>query len=402
MDLISGQPHWPRAAGQLCTFPPLSDDLRCEVAVMGAGVTGALVAAALSRAGLDTVVLDRRDVASGSSSASTGLLQYEIDTHLIDLIARYGRAPAELAYRACRDAIDTLRQLDAGLGCTGHWMRKRSLYLASRRRDVDTLRQEAAARTAAGIAVQVLEASAVRAHFDLEAPLALLSADAAEIDPFRFACALLNDGQTRGVRVFDRTTVEQPRRQPDGDWLLRTDREAAVRARHVVVATGYESGRFLPGPTRMRIRSSYAFVTEPMALPEPLKNTLVWESARPYLYLRTTVDQRLMIGGEDDAIDIAVRRDLRVPGKTRTLRRRVARWWPELPLEVGCAWAGSFAETFDGLPLIGQSARAPAGLLMALAFGGNGIVFSALAAEMLTAAVQGRKHPLAGVFHPDR
>lgn len=402
MDLISGVPHWPRAAGQLCTFPPLSRDLSCEVAVIGAGVTGALVAAALSRAGLDTVVLDRRDVASGSTSASTGLLQYEIDTHLIDLRARYGHAPAELAYRACRDAIGTLQQLDAGLDHAGHWMRKRSLYLASRRRDVDTLRQEAAARTAAGIAVQVLEASAVRAHYGLEAPLALLSVDAAEIDPYRFACALLDDCQMRGVPVYDRTTVAALRPAPDGGWLLRTDRDATVRSSHVVLAAGYESGRFLPGSTRMRIRSSYAFVTEPMRLPATLKDTLVWESARPYLYLRTTVDQRLMIGGEDDAIDIAVRRDLRVPGKTRTLRRRVARWWPELPLEVGCAWAGSFAETFDGLPLIGQSEAAPAGLLMALAFGGNGIVFSALAAEMLTAAIQGRKHPLADVFHPDR
>ena len=53
-------------------------------------------------------------------------------------------------------------------------------------------------------------------------------------------------------------------------------------------------------------RSSYAYVTEPIdpALLGPLRETMVWESARPYLYLRATGDHRLVVGGEDDAIDI--------------------------------------------------------------------------------------------------
>ena len=66
--------------------PSLRESLQCDVAVIGAGITGALVTDALVATGRNIVVLDARDVALGSSAATTALLQYEIDTHLTDLV----------------------------------------------------------------------------------------------------------------------------------------------------------------------------------------------------------------------------------------------------------------------------------------------------------------------------
>src|SRR4051812_22800693 len=108
MDLLSPHPFWPIQDGLPATFPALDTDVDCDVAVIGAGITGALVAWHLVRAGLDTVVLDRREAAHGSTAGSTNLLQYELDEPLHRLAARFGPEFAQRAYRRCRDAIGGL------------------------------------------------------------------------------------------------------------------------------------------------------------------------------------------------------------------------------------------------------------------------------------------------------
>ena len=108
MDLKSGYPFWAVSNGLMQAFPRLASDHRCDVAVLGGGITGALIADELASHGFDVAILEQRDIGWGSTAASTALLQYEIDTHLVDLAKRHGEADAALAYRACADAIDQL------------------------------------------------------------------------------------------------------------------------------------------------------------------------------------------------------------------------------------------------------------------------------------------------------
>ena len=72
MDLRTGTPYWPLRSGLIGVYPALELDDTCDVAVLGAGITGALVAWRLASAGCDVVVLDRNDVGMGSTAASTG------------------------------------------------------------------------------------------------------------------------------------------------------------------------------------------------------------------------------------------------------------------------------------------------------------------------------------------
>ena len=63
MDLRSGHPYWLLKNGILADYPSLKHDESCEVAVIGGGITGALVAYHLTREGVETVVVDKRDIA---------------------------------------------------------------------------------------------------------------------------------------------------------------------------------------------------------------------------------------------------------------------------------------------------------------------------------------------------
>lgn len=185
----------------------------------------------------------------------------------------------------------------------------------------------------------------------------------------------------------------------DARGVTLTTTRGRIDAAHVVVAAGYESQRWLTARVASN-HSSYAFVTDPIARERlgPLRNTLVWETARPYLYLRSTVDGRVLVGGEDDAIDIPARRDALVERKARALVRKAAALFPQLPLEPAFSWAGTFAETRDGLPYFGPHAAHGPRVLFAMAYGGNGITYSMLGAALLRARIERRTHPLAKLF----
>jgi glycine/D-amino acid oxidase-like deaminating enzyme len=118
MDLKSGQPYWPIKNEPVVHYPPLrlSYDVDCEVAIIGAGITGALVAYYLTKEGIATVIVDQRQVGAGSTSATTGLLQYEVDTPLFELIGKVGEKRAVRSYHLCLEAIYGIERLVHKLG----------------------------------------------------------------------------------------------------------------------------------------------------------------------------------------------------------------------------------------------------------------------------------------------
>lgn len=401
MDVKSGYPFWAVKNGLMCAFPPLAEDLRCDVVVLGAGITGALIADELSAHGHAVAVVDSRDVGWGSTSASTALLQYEIDEHLVDLAKQYGEDDAVLAYRACAEAIDLLADKAREVRDVD-FARVHSLYLASKKRHAKALREEYDLRKRHGLPVEWLDEEQVQGRYATSAPAAILSRKAARIDPYRMACRLLARLEKRGVRVHDRTVVSRIGADRRG-VELETTAGARIRAGHLVMANGYAAQQFLRRKVA-RNRSSYAFITDPIdgdAL-GALRDTMVWETARPYLYVRSTGDGRLLVGGEDDAVDVPAKRDAKVGKKAERLAKKVRDRFPHLPVEPVFAWAGTFAETSDGLPFFGASKEHGPRVLFAMAYGGNGITYSMLGAGLLRATIERRRHPLAKIFGFER
>ncbi|GGC77085.1 NAD(P)/FAD-dependent oxidoreductase [Vreelandella lutescens] len=397
MDLKSGYPFWAVKNGLLTAFPQLTHDHQTATVVIGGGITGALIADELSRHGHHVVVLERRDVGWGSSAASTALLQYEIDTHMVHLAEQYGEANAVMTYRRCADAIHSLERLAAELGNVA-FSRQESLYFASHEGDVAALKSEFAMRKRYGFEVTWLDRRAIETGYGFSAPGAILSSLAASVDPYRMAYHLLENVVRRGGGVFDRTQVERLKPNDEGvEVVLRNG--ATLRCEQVIIAAGYESQSWLPESVAAN-RSSYAFVTDPLPrdVLGKLGHTLVWESARPYLYLRSTQDGRLLIGGEDDEEDIPDRRDKRVMEKAQTLAAKVEALWPSLKINPTFCWGGTFAETDDGLPYFGPHEALGPRVHFAMAYGGNGITYSMIGAQLLRALIEQRPHPLSGLF----
>ena len=125
---------------------------------------------------------------------------------------------------------------------------------------------------------------------------------------------------------------------------------------------------------------------------------MIWELAQPYLYLRTTEDGRVIIGGEDEDFRDPARRDKMLPAKAEKLIERFRELFPDIALDMAFSWAGTFGETRDGLAYIGVHPDWPSSYF-ALGYGGNGITYALIAAEIIRDALCGRANDQAELFH---
>lgn len=392
MDLRSDFPYWTVKNGLVNVFPPLETDLRCDALVVGAGITGAIVADALAAAGVDTIVVDKRDVGHGSTSASTALLQYEIDEPLHRLAAKVGRKSAERAYRL---GVRAIRKLAALAGSTCEFVRTPSVLVARSKRDRPFLEREFVARKQAGLDVVLMGGSELKAEFGIRREGAICSSDAASVDPYLLTHRLLRRWAGNGVRVFDRTDLVRYDTSVRG-VVAQSARQAKIRCRKVFFATGYEAQESFR-EKYVQLRSTYALISEPVDLGWWRKACLVWETGDPYLYARQTLDKRVIAGGEDDAVLNPKRRDAQTQAKALRVRRKFERMFEGSKLEPAFCWSGVFGSTKDGLPYIGSHPDFPH-CFFALGFGGNGITFSVMAATIVRDLFLGRPVADAGIF----
>jgi glycine/D-amino acid oxidase-like deaminating enzyme len=398
MNLTSEHPFWSVRNGLLAIYPTLDRNLTCEVAVIGGGITGALVSYHLSQAGVKTILLDKREIGTGSTSGSTGLLQYEVDVPLRKLVQQIGAAKANRSYQLCLTAIDKIELLVKKLRIQCGFERKPSLFLARVKHEISELREEFRLRKKIGIQLDFWDQAEIEKHFPFSRPAALFSKDGGEVDPHRLTHGLL--GGTPDLKIFDRTQIVHfnPNRR---GIELTAENGFKIKARRAVIAAGFESKNYLHGPTG-KLKSTYALISEPVTgLGDWHRRSLIWETGTPYLYLRTTAENRIIIGGEDEDFTSAQKRDGLISKKTQILTRKFSRLFPEIKLQVAYAWAGTFGTTKDGLPYIGKNRSLPH-VYFALGYGGNGITYSLIAAEMIRDDFLGRPDRDAAIFSFNR
>jgi glycine/D-amino acid oxidase-like deaminating enzyme len=168
-----------------------------------------------------------------------------------------------------------------------------------------------------------------------------------------------------------------------------------------VLATGYVMPDIVYSSVHA-VSSSWAIATTPQPQNVWKDGAVIWEDSEHYHYARTTAAGRIIIGGEDsDEIVEPDARDRLIPEKSRMLAQKLAALWPTANTGIEFRWAGSFDTTSDGLPLIGP-VPGQKGVYAAYGYGGNGITFSFLAAQLIGDLIAGSTSPLLRDFAIDR
>lgn len=392
MRIRTFEPFWLVKNGLLHSYPSLQKNIETEIVVLGGGITGALVSHALFDAGYRVVMIDKRDIGQGSTSATTSMLQYEIDEPLIDLTKKIGEKAAVKCYKAGIQAVKDIGKLVRKLNLDCGFEVKKSLFVAHSEEASVWLEEEFEMRNKHRMGVSWLSKEEVWKIFGIKCFGAILSKTAASVDAYQLAHELIHNSFGRGMEVFDQTEIAKTEFFEDGVELQTTE-GFSVKCRKVIYCTGFESTEMLKEKVA-DLFYTYASVSEQgIACVSKLADVLVWDTDNPYLYMRTTDDGRLLIGGEDSSTNFPFFQQQIKEWKHKKLMHKLDAIIPDNGFIEDFSWGGTFGSTKDGLPYIGESPEYKNALFV-LGFGGNGITFSVQAMEIIVSKLKGKKHAL--------
>ncbi len=173
--------------------------------------------------------------------------------------------------------------------------------------------------------------------------------------------------------------------------------DGTIRAKKVIFATGYETQEIKKDRGAI-LESSYAIVTNPVGNSSLWhEQCLIWETARPYLYIRSTREGRIIIGGLDEPVLNSNQREIRLLHQQKKLLQALEEHFPDVPFQIDYAWAAVFGSSHDGLPYIGPHPRFPNCYFLE-GYGGNGTVTSMIAAQLLADELTGTHRPEMELF----
>jgi glycine/D-amino acid oxidase-like deaminating enzyme len=366
-------------------YPSLSGSHTSSVAIVGGGMTGALVAHAFASAGISTILLEGGSVGRGSTAASSALLLQEPDMELTELARRYGPAVSRRMWQMSRESVQELVGLLRRLDVACELKSSDAIYYAADAEGAARLRSEYELRNRRGFDCAWLEPGALRRTTGISARGAIRTHGSARLDPYRACLGVLRGAVKAGAQVFERSQVR--RIVPERDRVRLWTKDGMVESARVVIATGYATSQFRPLAGRFRMYRTYVLATEPISPRDRrelgLSDVMVWDAERPYHYARWTSDHRLLLGGGDRLVRPGVGRRQQFATAVDALRACFDTRWPALStIGTALAWEGLFAMTPDSLPYIGPHRLYPRHWF-ALGYGGNGMTFGFLAARLL-------------------
>lgn len=395
-QLRQSRPYWETTPKITLTTRQKPAHRHYDVIVVGAGISGALIAQALMDGKRKIAILDRRRPVFGSTMASTAMLQHEIDVPLFKLKKLLTAKAAERIWQRSADSVDALIKLTGELDINCSMQRKKTLYLAGDEYGARALKEEVEARQAIGLRAELLDAHTLKQRFAIERTAAIESDMSASANPAQLTAGLLRHCVKGGIEIIRDTEITDFLSLND-QIALATAQGAVISAGAVVFCTGYQFLKALAHKNHQIISTWAIAGTKQQPTPAWLRDYLVWEASDPYLSFRTASDGRLIAGGEDEASEDAFEDPQKAAGKSQTIAGKISAL-------IGCdirkpayQWSAAFGSTPTGTPMIGAIDGHP-NVYAAMGYGGNGITFSKIAAEILAKAIGGGDDRDAALF----
>jgi glycine/D-amino acid oxidase-like deaminating enzyme len=389
--------YWVATAGEAPVDDgPLTADCDADVVVIGSGYTGLSCAIHLAREhGLKAVVLEANQVAWGCSTRNGG--QAQISTGRLkrsEWIARYGLETAKGLHAEVVEAFDLFRSLlkEEEIDCDpqdgGH------LYLAHRERMLRKIEVESRLLNEVfGYPTRVLGVEQLREEHvnDREAVGAQFEPDGIGVHAAKLAFGYLKLARRLGAKVHTGSPVL--------GWTTHggvhhvSTPGGTVRARAVAIATAGYTPPSMDKLTRHRLFPvlSNSIVTRPLTTAE--RDSCGFRSKAFYTdtrtlrhYYRCLPDGRVQIGSRSSITGA----DAENPLHLARLRAALARKFPALEgIELDYSWWGWVDVSHDLMPRIFQPDPART-IYYSLAYGGNGVMYSAQAGRRLAQLVAGK------------
>ncbi len=387
MDLYAGNTYWDKTLTSQFNFEKLSHNINSDILIIGAGISGALCAYILSSNGLKVTVIDKDKIGHGSTAANTGLLQYSSDKRISKLIKEKGLEDGVLFYKMCLEAMDKLTTIIDKLESETDYRLRDSINYASEKKDRKLLFKDYEYLSKFDFPVEFLENDELKEKYNINKTAALKTWHDAEVNPFKLVQALTKKNIVQGVKYYEHTEIDLDRIM---DKQVHTKEGHKINYKSIILSTGYTKIYPVIEDKCITYRT-YAFCSFPMNEHLWKDNAMIWETNIPYLYFRSTPDNRIIAGGLDEEINEIVYDEKKIMKKAEKIARKIENIFPHLHIDIQYAWNALFYGSKDGMPFIGRDPINP-NLYYLLGYEGNGTCYSVAGSLILNDIIKGKKN----------
>lgn len=394
MRLHIGELFWPNNTDVpvLNTKDNFDNSIR-DVLVVGGGISGAISAYRLAREGYEVTLIDQNKIASGSTSANTGLIQYMSDKGVVDFIEQIGATDAIRFYRQSIQAVETLRKINEELESlkTDTFDIKKSIILATESGKYSYVKNEAEKQAELGFGASFLDETELKEK-NIDAYCGLVAYPDIGLNPYGFVYRLIEKAiDDFGLNVHEDCSFEKIEDTPNGELVTikKNGEEIKREFKKVLFATGYNPPQmFKDKLNKLILFKTYVTVSKKNEEYDHEPDFLVWEVRNAYTYFRQTFDKRYMIGGMDVRDDDLKEED--IDKNTNELISKTIDMIDDkdINIEPEYSYAAIFGESDDNIPYMGTDPDNP-NLFVICGAGGNGTVYSTIASEMVLLWMKG-------------
>jgi gamma-glutamylputrescine oxidase len=370
-------------------FAPLRGDVRCDVCVVGGGISGLSAALHLAERGMSVTLLEADHLGFGGSGRSGGQSIFGYACEQSTLEKAVGAADARRMWDIAIEGMNLQRDLIVKHAIDCHYAPGHMIVAMKPRHDraleeeVESLARKYDYRSLRLIGRDELRSLVASERYTS----ALFDSNGGHLHPYRYTRGLGTAAARAGVAIHEDSGVVKIdiAQNATADSVLHTA-TGSVRARHVVIAGGALLGDLVPELSRKLIDvGTYVAATQPLG--EERARSLITNGAAVadmnwiIDYFRLSADHRLLFGGRVsysgvDPFD-----------SSRILRARIAAVFPQLTeARVEYAWGGYLDITTNRAPHFG---RLGPNTYFIQGLSGHGMVIAGIAGKLASEAIAG-------------
>ncbi|MBE7048014.1 MAG: FAD-dependent oxidoreductase [Ruminococcaceae bacterium] len=351
-------------------YRKMDGDLKTDVLVIGGGICGILCAYFLKKAGIDCILVEKQQIAQGTTCNTTGKITAQHGLIYDYIIQHFGKETAQKYYMANNTAIRYYEELCKNIDCD---FKKITSYTYSMNR-VEKIENE----------IKALHSLGHPSQFFTSLPLPFHIAGAigvenqAQCHPLKLIAHLVEN-----LNIYENTTVRQI--MPHG---VVCD-EGKITAKKIIVATHFpfinKHGSYF---LKLYQHRSYVIALEKAQN----VNGMYIDEAEGGLSFRNNNDL-LLLGG-------CGQRTGKKCGNWEELIKLKNQFYPNSKIQY--KWATQDCMSLDKIPYIGPYSKRTPNLYVTTGFNKWGMTSSMVSAMILCDLVQGIKNDYADIFSPSR
>jgi glycine/D-amino acid oxidase-like deaminating enzyme/nitrite reductase/ring-hydroxylating ferredoxin subunit len=365
-------------------------DVTYDVVIVGGGMTGVVTALLLQKAGKKCLLAEAHSLGFGTTGGTTAHLNTLLDTPYTTITSNFGSEASQTVARAASEAIDLIEKHVNLYNIQCHFTRTEAYLFSQEKKESEELENIYQASLQAGLSLKYVRNIPITSHFEK----ALQIEGQGMFHPTKYLLALAKEFERLGGNIQTNCKVENVKEIEDG--ILVETSTAVFKANKIIYAT-----HIPPGINLLHLRCapwrSYAIAVKLSHGVYP--KGLTYDMKDPYHYYRTQyVDGKpyLIIGGNDHKTGEDV--------NTELVFRHLQAFAKSIfdIQEVTHQWSSQYFESSDGLPYIGHLPGHSDLYYVATGFGGNGMIYSHVAAMEITNMILSNESLYAEVFSPSR